>query len=182
MTRTEIALEEYAGQTDEGEKNKLIYAYFGGAIYYSQCLEETLTMMLWMNRIFKKQAKSNKEVNEIIDAIENSKKTMGNLLNEVKENYGISQSHLDGLQMVLDKRNFLVHKYFKVEIQKFYSEKGKIEMLKYFGDFIDESLAIDNELQNYFSRYKSKLGFTEEKIKQLMEEMKNGELKRANEI
>ncbi|SCY97778.1 hypothetical protein [Flavobacterium caeni] len=182
MTRRETALEEYKELTDEGEKAKLIYAYFGGAIYYSQCLEETFSMMLWMDRIFKQRAKSKEEINEIIDAIEHSKKTMGNLLNEVKENYGISETHLDKLKTVLNKRNYLVHKYFKIEIQKFYSDQGRKEMLTYFGSFIDETLSIDNTLQEYFSHYKIKLGFTEERLEQLIHEMKETELKRTNEI
>lgn len=178
MTRYEIALIEFESATAEGEHEKLIYAYFGAAIYYAQCLEESFSMMLWINRIFKEQAKSSDEINEIIDAIENSKKTMGSFLNEVKQNYELSENHIAELESVLNRRNYLVHKYFKLEIQKFHSDKGKKEMLKYFADFIEDTVLIDDELQKYFLNYKIRLGFTEDKIAKLLEKMKQKELQR----
>jgi hypothetical protein len=46
--------------------------------------------MLWTDRIFYKKVKKNKEVNEIIDSIENSKKTMGIFINEVKNSYSLT--------------------------------------------------------------------------------------------
>src|SRR5690606_7571602 len=93
--------------------------------------------MLWSDRIFKKKVKSNKEVNEIIDAIENSKKTMGLFINEVKQTYSLPEELIESLKDILEKRNYIVHKYFKLEIQKFASDLGKKEMLKYFCSFID---------------------------------------------
>lgn len=177
MGRYEEVLEEYLNEDDDG-KAKLIYAQFGLAIYLTNCLEETFSIMLWTNRIFKQKPKTNKGVNEIIDAVENTKKTMGNLLNEIKENYCISEAHQEILKNVLAKRNYLIHKYFRLEIQKFYSETGQKEMLKYFGDIIDETTLIDNELNQYFEHYKLKLGFDEEKITELVAKMKEEELKR----
>ena len=74
--RYEIAQSEYESEDDSG-RHRLVYAYFGLAIYSGQCLEETFSIMLWTDRIFKKKVKTNAEVNEIIDAIENSKKDNG---------------------------------------------------------------------------------------------------------
>jgi uncharacterized protein YutE (UPF0331/DUF86 family) len=108
------------------------------------------------------------------------KKTMGQLLQEIKENYGLSEDHKEILKNVLVKRNYLIHKYFRLEIQKFYSETGQKEMLKYFGDIIDETKLIDNELNQYFEHYKLKLGFDEKRISELVAKMKEEELKRDN--
>mgnify|MGYP003575875074 CR=1 FL=1 len=177
MGRYEEILEEYLNENADG-KARLIYAQFGLAIYCTNCLEETFSMMLWINRIFKQKAKTNKEVNDIIDAVENTKKTMGHLVNEIKENYSISETHQDLLKKVLEKRNYLIHKYFRLEIQKFYSETGQKEMLKYFGDIIDETTFIDKELNQYFEHYKLKLGFDDKKITELLAEMKEEEIKR----
>src|SRR5688572_9229780 len=104
MTTYERALAEYEKEGENGQV-KLVYSYFGLGIYVSQCLEEHLTVLLWLNRIIKKQIKSNTEVNEIIDAIEKSKKTLGMLLNEVKLNYEISEEHAVKLNDVLERRN-----------------------------------------------------------------------------
>lgn len=98
------ALEEY-NHEDENGKSRLIYAYFGLAIYFSQVLEETFSIMLWTDKIFKKQVKTNKEVNDIINVIENSKKTMGVLINEVKQSYSLTESLATDLKSILEKRN-----------------------------------------------------------------------------
>lgn len=181
MNRYEIAIEEYESSGDD-EKHKLIYAYFGLAIYYSQVLEETFSIMLWTDRIFKKKVKSNEEVNEIIDAIENSKKTMGLFINEVKQTYSLPEQLIVSLKKILEKRNYIVHKYFKLEIQKFASDLGKREMLEYFCSFINNVEQIDEELNKYYSEYKFRLGITEEIIDKLVEELKNKELERELKI
>jgi uncharacterized protein with HEPN domain len=177
MTRYEIAIEEYESEDDDG-RHKLIYSYFGLAVYFCQCLEETFSIMLWTDRIFKKKVKTNKEVNEIIDAIENSKRTMGNFINEVKQSYSLPEVLETKLTEVLNKRNYLVHKYFKLEIQKVYSEIGRKDMLKYFCGFIDEAKSIDEKLKVYYSHYTEKLGLSEKRIEELMDEMKKEELLR----
>ena len=173
------ALEVYSSE-DENGKTRLIYAYFGLAVYFSQVLEETFSIMLWTDRIFKKKVKTNKEVNEIIDSIEKSKRTMGVFINEVKQTYSLTEKLAEDLKIVLDKRNYLVHKYFKLEIQKFYSDLGKKEMLEYFGKFIDETKRVDSELNQYYSKYTDKLGLTKEKIEELVNEMKAEEKHREN--
>ena len=178
--RYEIAQSEYESEDDSG-RHRLVYAYFGLAIYSGQCLEETFSIMLWTDRIFKKKVKTNAEVNEIIDAIENSKKTMGNFINEVKQSYNLSTSIVDQLDKILDARNYLAHKYFKLHIAKFYSEIGQLEMIKYFCDFVDDSKELDKQLKAYYKNYTDKLGLTEDRIEQLMAEMKKQELKRVTE-
>ena len=49
-------------------------------------------------------------------------------------------------------------------------------MLKYFGDFIDEVKRIDSELNSYYSKYTNKMGLTEQRIEEIMTEMKKEEL------
>lgn len=177
MSRYKEALEEYENEDDNG-KHRLIYAYFGLAVYFSQVLEETFSIMLWTDRVFKKKVKTNKEVNEIIDAIENSKKTMGVFINEVKQSYSLTEKLTIDLTSILEKRNYLVHKYFKIEIQKCYSDLGRREMLEYFANFIDETKSIDSELNKYYTKYTDKMGFSKEKIEELVNQMKQEELDR----
>lgn len=76
------------------------------------------------------------------------------------------------LIILLDKINYLVHKYFKLEITRFYSELGQKEMIKYFCDFIHDSEEIDHELKSYYTIYTEKLGITDDKIEKLMADMK----------
>ena len=177
MTQYETALVEYENESEDG-KHKTIYAYFGIAVYFGQILEETFSTMLWTDKIFKNKIKTNKEVREIIDVVENSKKTMGQFIIDVKKTYNLSEELIQELKDALETRNYLVHKYFKIEIQKSYSEIGRKEMLKYFCDFIDQTKNIDSKLTLYYQKFKLKMGFTDEKIRDLVQQMKSDELKR----
>jgi|TARA_R110002033_G_scaffold87544_1_gene137556 hypothetical protein len=177
----ENAIFEYENEDDDG-KHRLIYAYFGLAIYISQCIEETFSNMLWTHRVCNDNVKTKKELNDIIDIFENSKKTMGNFINEVKKNYELPNELKDDLENILARRNFLVHKYFKLEVQKFHTEFGQKEMLKYFSNFIDETKIIDNKLMSYYNIYRQKLGITEESIEQAMAEMEKEEIERVNSL
>lgn len=172
MKQYETDLGEYESEDDNG-RHRIVYAYFGLAVYFSQCLEETFSRMLWIDRIFKNKIKTNREVNDIIDAIEGSKRTMGNFISEIGQSYKLSEE-LGGEELIilLDKINYLVHKYFKLEITRFYSELGQKEMIKYFCDFIHDSEEIDHELKSYYTIYTEKLGITDDKIEKLMADMK----------
>ncbi len=179
--RYKEAIEEFNSE-DENGKSRLIYAYFGLAIYFAQCLEQTFTNMIWIDRVFKKKVKFQNEINEIIDAVENSKKTMGVLIREVKTEYSLPENLVVDLKKVLDTRNYLAHKFFKEQVQKFHTELGKKEMLKYFCDFIDDSKEVDNELNNYYCHYTKKLGLTEERIRELIEILKEKETERVKAL
>ena len=174
MTTFELAMSEY-NEEDENGQSRIIYTYFGLAVYQAQCLEETFSFMLWSSRIIENNVMTNEEVNEIIDSLENSKKTMGNFIYEVKKTYNLSDDIEKALVEILEARNYLIHKYFKLEIAKFYSDKGRKSMLKFFSTFIDDAIKIDEDLKLYSEKYKLKLGLVDKDIEQLMEEMKLAE-------
>jgi len=183
MNTYKNAIEEYEIE-DENGKSKLILAYFGLAVYFTQVLEETFSIMLWTNYIFDGKNKTKEKVNKIIHSLEN-KKTMGTFINEIKQTYSLSETITIDLKTILEKRNYLVHKYFKDEIQKTYSDLGRREMLEYFGTFIDDIKKVDKELNEYYSNHTKKMGLTDEKIEKLVSEMKNSELERettANKV
>lgn len=45
MKQYETDLGEYESEDDNG-RHRIVYAYFGLAVYFSQCLEETFSRML----------------------------------------------------------------------------------------------------------------------------------------
>ena len=177
MNIYKVAIEEYELEDDNG-KHKLIYSYFGLAIYFAQCIEETFSNMIILHRIVNKKIKTNSEVNEIIDSIENSKETMGNFIHEVKQAYKLTETLENSLIESLNTRNYIVHKYFKLHIEKFSSEIGKKEMLNYFCSFITSVKKVDKELESYYQSYMQKLNMTDELLNSIMHEMKSVEAKR----
>lgn len=172
------AISEYKLEDNEG-KIKIVYAYFGLAVYHSQCLEECFSSMLCAIRISKRKVRNNAEMTEIVDAIESSKTTMGQSINEVKQVYNLPDKITKELSFILDKRNFLIHKYFKLEISKFYSEQGQCEMLQYFCNFIDEEQKIEAQLNPYYQIFANRLGITDKKVEQMMMQMIKKEKERV---
>src|SRR5690554_3407817 len=114
MSTFDQALNEYKFENEDGQ-HKIIFTYFGLLIYQFQCLEETMSIMLWTHKIFKSEPKEKAELRRIIDKIENSEKTLGNFINEIKQVYKLTENTTLDLQIILEKRNFIVHSYFKVE-------------------------------------------------------------------
>lgn len=180
-TLFEIAKKEFEVEDDEG-KHKLVYAYFGLSIYFSQCLEETFSIMLWTNRIVKRKVTSNKEVNNIIDEIEFSKKTLGNFINEIKQAYNFTEAEINELEKILEKRNYIVHKYFKLNIYKFTSEYGQLEMINYLCKFIDDVILLDSKFQMYYRNFTTKIGLNDAKITEISEKLKLQEFERTKNL
>ena len=106
MSRFIEAIKEYEHEDENGQA-RLIYAYFGLAIYHSQVLEETFSIMLIANKIIKKNLKTNDEVVAMIDSNDQTKKTMGTFINEIKQNYSLSDKIVEDLSKLLDKKKFL---------------------------------------------------------------------------
>lgn len=173
----ELALNEYNNKTEE-QQQKVIYSYFGLAVYFSQCIEETFSNMLIFHRIFQKKITKEEEIQALMDAIENSKNSMSHYINEITQVYNIpDQLHNDLLDLVV-QRNYIVHKYFKKHIEKFSSNTGRLEMLEYFCSFIKQTNNLDNMLEEYYQSYQNKLGITDDKINEAIEQMRVAESKR----
>lgn len=164
---------------DEDGKHRLVYAYFGSSIYYSQCLEEEFSLMLWTNRIINNRPSTKEDVEAINVEMEGSKKTMGQLINEVKKAYKVEDEHSQLLADLLDKRNYLAHKYFKLNIEKFYTDFGKLEMISFFCEFIDKTIGLIEKMNTYYISQIRRLGFTESKISEVKEMLRQQELDRV---
>lgn len=169
-----FALEEYDNE-EIGAKHKIIYAYFGLAIYRWQCIEKEFENMLWIKNAFIKDIKSLKEFDSMVNEIEWKRYTMWKQMRELRKIYNFSQELELELVELLEIRNYLIHKYFKENIQKFSSRLWVQEMLKYFINFIEKAGNLDQKLQIYTDDYKKKLWITDEKINILMEELQNKE-------
>ena len=173
----EEALAEFY-EADEDGRHKLVYAYFGLAVYIGQCLEEMFSFMLRAHKIVDKE----KPIDEIFDSNDREKKTFGNYVNEIKQVYEISDEVYEDLKSVLQKRNYLIHRYFKDKISKFYSTLGQEEMILDFCHFIDQSERLEDNLKNYLTEYHKRLGITPEKLEVLLEQMREEEINREQYI
>ena len=171
------AKSEFFGQS-ETEQTKLVYSYFGLTIYQAQCVEKTFENMLIAEKIVNSEKISQEIIESIFEKVENSKATMGTLIKNIKETYSISDKHERELKYVLEKRNHFSHKFFKLSCFKFFTEEGKLEMIKEFTDFISKSDSLDVELNDYYLEYKKQTGVTEKIIQQKIETARKKEYER----
>ena len=177
MTSYQEAIKEYE-HTDDSGQHKTIYAYFGLAVYYAQCIEEMYIAMLYTRRIAKLKTKTQQNAREIIEKIDSSRNTMGRFIGEVKQAYSLTDELEKSLKALLETRNFLVHKYFKRNVQKFSSDVGRREMLQYFCDFIEDAKKLEEQLLPYHEKYLHRLGISDDLITLGMQHQQSKERKR----
>lgn len=173
----EFASYEYDNEI-EGEKSKIIYAYFGLAIYKWQCLEKGFTNMMWLKKSYVDKFSSQEEFNRMVDEIEWKKGTMWQQINELKNIYDFSDDIVIDLEEILKIRNNLTHNYFKDNPEKFVSNKWSKEMLKYFTSFIEKTDELDKKLDIYIEKYIKKLWISDTLIKELMDDLTKKEKQR----
>ena len=71
----DVAFKEY--ETECVDEYRLVYSYFGLAIYHCQVIEMSLSMILIFHKICKSRIKSSSDVKAIFDKIDNAKKNIG---------------------------------------------------------------------------------------------------------
>jgi len=174
----QLALTEFIGE-DKNEQSKLVYSYLGLAIFWAQCIEQTFENMLILEQVANKEGVTEDFIDTIYDKTDASKATMGRQINDVKKVYSISDEHVKELKSVLDKRNFLAHKFFKVYSFKFFSEQGKLEMIEECTHFVEKTQSLDAKLNDYYEEYKAKIGITEDLIQRLIKQAEEKEIERV---
>lgn len=175
---TESAKKEFENTNDDDDRSKLVYAYFGLAGYWIQCLEQTFENMIILGTL-KNQDSLNKEfVDNFYYELDKSKDTMGGLLRKVKRIYSISEDHIIELSELLEKRNYLIHGYFKANSFKWVTNEGKLEMILEFVDFVQKTVKTDKELNGYYRKYLESFGVTELVLNAELEARKIEEIKK----
>ncbi len=113
--------------SEEGQLNA-VYACFGSAAKDCQFFEAALSnFLLTYNRLLQKSLTLAE-----LEAVETelNKKTMGMLLRNFEKHVKIYDASVSAvLSDALEKRNFLIHAYFRERLHKFGHEPGRLEML-----------------------------------------------------
>jgi hypothetical protein len=141
MEPTEIS--HHMLKTEEGQVNA-VFACFGSAAQHAQHFEAALGEFLLL---FNKLA-SRKLTLEALDALDQKlqKQTMGALLRELRKYVRINDAKVDRcLELALEKRNFLMHDYFRVRKGKLRVEKERMALLAelvQIGSLLEQAAAL----------------------------------------
>ena len=154
---------EFTVLTFEGHLRREAFAYFGRAMYYAQCLEQQLGLMLatMYNRQFFDSPPEDR------DAFYDSelKKTLGGMVKDIQNRTSVSSSLIQRLEKAVHIRNHLAHDYFYERARHLHFVGGMEEMiseLQEMTEFLDE---LDREFSGIMRKFlKSNFGVTKEQL------------------
>ncbi|GAH50207.1 unnamed protein product [marine sediment metagenome] len=91
------------------EQRKKVFAWYGAATYYAQCVE----VELWIARLVLVREDNPKPTDQEWSHLESKKLSMGGLLKLVREGTSLEDGEIESLQTCLEKRNWLAHHYWE---------------------------------------------------------------------
>jgi len=154
---------------DESDLIKDIYAHFGLAVYYSQCIERTISMGLVT--VFNIDVKNMTQEKFDDELGRNFKKTLGTLLKELEKTKNIDDGFQDELSEVLDKRNWITHHYFWDRAIQMMSEEGQLSMIDELNEIADHFQEIDTKLMEMLKDWRRIKGISDERVEEILQKL-----------
>jgi len=151
--------------TDE-ELRKDVFAWYGSAAYAAQLFEvELVILMLCHEKLIKPDT-----TNESIDNLDSrlSRKTMGQLLHELKKRFSISPDFEVLLLSYRDKRNYLAHEFFSENGKNLTSVEGCNKMLVELQGIYESLNEADAIVSKMTENIRKAQGIDEEKFMQFI--------------
>lgn len=153
----------------ESWQTREVYAKYGLAMYLAQCLETGL-----VNLLVYLEVKDGDKINGMdIDSFmeENYEKTLGRLINSLKQETEISEKLETELKELLEIRNCLAHRYFRVKAIDFMEKDGRQHMLAELESFISKLQNGDKKIDSIISVMREQYGITDEMISDEVENL-----------
>jgi hypothetical protein len=170
------ANENFDGTLDpESYRIREVYAYYGLTVYHIQCLERTLAMLC--TTVYNPNADhiTQSQYDSILE--NNFKKTLGQLITQIKKSVDLPDDFEEKLTDALEKRNFVAHHYFWKHAMKFSHTRGQEEMLAELTQLSTYFENMDRELTLVQRKWSNAKGVTDDAIYQVMGDMLLSEIK-----
>jgi hypothetical protein len=153
----------------ESDRIKEVYAHFGLAMYFSQCLERTISMALATVFNLDLMRITREEFDSKLDS--NFKKTLGSLLKEMQKTQLIDEEFESELLRVLDQRNWLAHHYFWDHATQFMSEDGQLAMIRELEEIATFFNEMDSKLMDLLKEWRRNKGISDEEVNKILDKM-----------
>ena len=168
----------------DDEEVRDVYAYYGLAMYWASCLEQSIFQHLLFfdhfPRAFASYENAEKWEREF-DEFESKemKQTMGKLVRRLKESGQPTTKIEASLDQSLKARNWLVHSYFPDRAVQFMLSDGRIEMISELQSLRDQFMDCANAIDELSKPILEKHGFTEEFQQRALDELVNEHIHRG---
>ena len=146
----------------DAKQRREVFARFGVAMYYAQCLEHQLGLMLasMCNRKFLEVPPEDR------DAFYDREltKTLGQMARALKNTIGIPPMLEDRLKKAVEIRNWLAHRYFCERAREILSLREPEHMISELQEQADFLQALDIEFTEIMEKWMERLGVSKEDI------------------
>jgi hypothetical protein len=146
-----------------------VYAHYGLAMYWAQCLEQSIFQHLLFFDHFPKAIQTCTTAEHWVAAIDRYearelKQTMGRLIYRLREAGQTTSSIEQLLDRALKNRNWLAHAYFSDRAVDFMSPGGRERMLEELGALKDHFVSTASEIDEITMPVAQRYGLTAEKL------------------
>jgi hypothetical protein len=148
------------------EIRKEVFAWFGGAGYAAQCFEVELCTLLLLVRRLKDPSATRQHLEDLDTKL--SKRNLGTLLRELAKHLTIRpdfQAMLDGY---LDRRNYLMHRFFFDHASDLLSAAGCQKMISELKGIHASLNEADQIAQAMSANIRKALGMSEDQVQALV--------------
>ncbi len=139
--------------TDDEQRRKDVFAWFGAAAYHAQCFEVELQILLILTHRLEHPDATPDELEDF--DVRLSRRTLGRLLRDLRERFTLHPDFdalLDGYRV---KRNYLMHEYFFTNAKELLTAEGcgaMVTELRALADSLREADAIARALSKRMRR------------------------------
>ena len=116
----------------EEELRKDVFAWYGSVAYAAQCFEVELSILLLARERLERPNSTPEELDRLDEIL--SRKTLGQLMNEVKKRFWIHPEFEALLGKYLQKRNYIAHRFFFENARKLLSAEGCKQLIEELQD------------------------------------------------
>lgn len=169
----------------ESEEVREVYAYYGLALYWASCLEQSIFQHLLFFDHFPKAIATYKDTEKWefeFDEFEvqEMKHTMGRLIRRLKDAGQPTKEIETSLDEALKARNWLVHSYFPERAVQFTLSDGRMKMIPELEALRDQFRECANLIDELTQPVMQKHGFTDEMQKKVMDDLVNEYMEQDN--
>ena len=154
---------------EESWQIREVYAKYGIAMYSSQCFETGLVTLLVSLKLNDREKITRSDIDLFTG--KNNEKTLGGLIHSLKKIMKISENLETELKELLDIRNYLAHRYFRIKAIDFTKKDGRQRMLSELESIISKLENGDKKIDLIDSVICDKYGITSEMIGKIMEDL-----------
>jgi hypothetical protein len=153
----------------ESQQIRDIYAQYGVAIYYAQCVERELAILAPMLHGMTRRNTTRKDFEKLLE--EFFRGTLGTAIRKLETSVGLPPGFEERLRRALALRNFLAHNFFWDRAGDFTHERGRAHMLTELFQAASFLERLDDELSVITRDWSRKNGVTDDLIRTEMRKL-----------